>query len=195
MKCPKCGNEVDTSLFVACPDCRTPLPNASAMHQIGMQDEFGNVLTVGGSLNQPKPQKKINRKTVITIILTIIIINVIFTVGYFVIRANTPRTYEEAIEIAKENAQSVVNQQLRYHNLNTWYANNCVADDGEHKFIIYCDVYGALSSGGYGRIQMYVGIELKDKSDDYVYWSSGNIYPYGDNRDYYIQQLKTSMNW
>lgn len=202
MKCPSCGNEVDTSVCAACPNCRTPMYAYNYPPEIGMRDSFGNAITVGGNLNQPKPKKKINRKVVISLIITILIINIVSTIIFFSVKANTPRTYEEKIILAREDAREVVNQQLRYENLNTWYANNYIDDDGNSKFIIYCDVYGALSTGGYGRIQMYVGIELKDKSSAYMYWSTGNIYPNGDstpNEDesayVYVQQLKAKMGW
>lgn len=195
MKCPKCGNEVDTSLCAACPVCRTPLSNTGYQQEIGMQDSFGNVMTVGGNLNQPKPRKKLNRKTIITVILLVVAVNIISCIVYFGFVANHSRTYEEKIELAKEDAIKVVNQQLRYENLNTWYASDCITDDGNNKFIFYCEVYGRLKDGSYGFVQTYVGIELKDKSTDYNYWGGSNIYPYGDNQDYYVAMLKERMKW
>ena len=191
MKCPNCGSEVDTSLCVACPNCKTRMPNTNYYPQeIGMQDSYGNRMTVGGSLD--KPRKKVNRKVVIPIIVVAVVIIIIIGVVAY----NQPRTREDAIVLAREDAKEVVNKQLKWKNLNTWYANNYIADNGNNKFIVYCDVYGELITGGYGRIQMYVGIELKEHSKAYTYWTTNNVYPYGDsNSSIYVQQLKNSMGW
>ena len=190
MKCPNCGSEVDTSICVACPNCKTRMPNAYAP-EIGMQDSYGNKMTVGGSLD--KPRKKV--KPVIGILLIVVVV-VAIIVG--VIVYNQPRTHEEAIALACEDAKEVVNKQLKWKNLNTWYANTYIDDNGNNKFIIYCDVYGESVNGGYYRIQMYVGIKLKEKKSDkgYTYWTTANVYPYGNsNASSYIAQLKKDMEW
>ncbi len=193
MKCPNCGNEVDTSLCVACPNCKTRMLNPNFYPQeIGMQDSFGNRMTVGGSLDRPR--KKVNRKAVITLIVVAIVIASVI-IGVSIYNYNRPKTYDEKIDLAKEYAEKVINKQLRYENLNTWYANNYITDDGDNKFIIFCDVYGALITSGYGRIQMYVGIELKENGHSYTYWTTGNVYPYGGDASYYVSQLKNSMGW
>ena len=190
MKCPNCGNEVDTSICVACPNCKTRMSNAySYPQEIGMQDSYGNRMTVGGNL--AKTHKKVNRKVVIAlIVVAIIMVSIFIAIGIH--ESSQPRTREEAIALARADAKEVVNKQLKYENLNTWYANECLADNGDNKFIIFCDVYGALITGGYGRIQMYVGIELKEKSNDYTYWT---IYASRDNASFFIQELQKSMGW
>lgn len=198
MKCPNCGSEVDTSICVACPHCKTRMPNANAyMPEIGMQDSYGNTMTVGGTLN--KPRKKVSRKVIIPVVVAAVVLVALFIIGT-IVESNKPRTYEEAIILARADAKAVVSKQLRYTNLGTWYANNYVEDNGDNKFIIYCDVYGELITGGYGRIQMYVGIELKKSDDEYTYWTTGNVYPFGDNpvhdnTAYHVQQLKEKMGW
>lgn len=202
MKCPKCGNEVDTSMCVACPNCRTKMPNANAYaNAIGMQDGYGNVVTVGGALD--KPRKKASALVGI-IILIIVVAGASVYIGINVYKTFfSPMTHEEAVALAKRCAKEVVNKQIKYENLSTWYANDWITDDGNQKFIIYCDVYGTLTTGDYGRIQMYVGVELKGKiMDGYTYWTSPNVYPNGDkppNEDEpaytYVAQLKNEMKW
>ncbi len=193
MRCPKCGQEVDTSLCAACPHCRTPMPTFGYQSEIGMRDSFGNTMTVGGNLNQ-QPKRKINRKVVIAVVIIVLIM--IAACGiYAYVRINAPRTYEEKIKMTKEYAVKIVNQQLKYENLNDWYYIEHITDDGNNKFIIYCDVYGRLTTGSYGRIQTYVGIELTDNLGNYRAWGGKNIYPYGDNVEYYVLQLKNAMSW
>ena len=191
MKCPNCGSEVDTSICVACPNCKTRMPNTYAP-EIGMQDSFGNTMTVGGSLD--KPRKKVNPKVVVPLIIVVVIAAIVIGIIVY----NQPRTHEEAIALAREDAKEVVNKQLKYENLNTWYANTYVTDNGNNKFIIYCDVQGWLTTGEYCRIQTYVGIELKAQKGDkgYSYWTMSNIYPYGEsNGSSYVEQLKNKMGW
>lgn len=191
MKCPNCGNEVDTSICVACPNCRTKMPNAySYPSEIGMQDSYGNRMTVGGSLD--KPRKKVNRKVVVALTVVAMILAAII-IGINIYDSNQPRTYEESIILARQDAKEVVEQRFfKYRDRNTWYANECIADNGDNKFIIFCDVTGDSIASGYSRIQIYVGIELKKNDRDYTYWT---IYGTRDNSPFIIQQLKEKMGW
>lgn len=200
MKCPKCGNEVDTSLCAACPVCRTPINSAGyQMQGIGMQDSFGNTITTNGNFASPK--RKLSRGQIFLIIFIVTSIIVGGAWLYFSKNETTEHSYADSIILARENARKVIEQELKYKNLNTWYANTYIEDDGNNKFIIYCDVYGELTSGEYARIQKYVGIELKDNGA-YNYWKTVNVYPNGDSTPNtyepayaYVLQLKNSMQW
>lgn len=167
------------------------MPN-TYLPEIGMQDSFGNKMTVGGSLD--KPRKKVNRKVIIPLIVMAIII-IFVIIGINIYNYNRPRTHDESLALARQDAKAVIEQEFfMYRNQNTWYANECKADNGDNKFIFYCHVYGRWKTGGYDNIRMYVGIELQ-KGSHYNYWLLDDNYPFENNTDQYVQELKNKMGW
>lgn len=172
MKCPKCGNEVDASICVACPVCRTPLSNTNYSREIGMQDSFGNVMTVGGNLNQPKPRKKgkVNLKVFIPVI---IIVGIVLLFG--IILPNS--TSNNQNQNSKDNSAAYQRQNIEYLPVTATqyfqdYQSNAVAADYKYKNK-YLAVTGKITEIGTDVLnRAYIEFEIEYVKEVMCYFTN-----------------------